>query len=348
NYRDRSLGAKFFVDYQPVSWDILRLSYHLTKDIHKEKDDVYLPYSKSYAYTGSLGLENEFNLIKNLTLVGGVSYDWFDMKDSNKNITDKKTGNFIRQDDNKIPLIQHSWNPMGGLTYQIDRDTKLFTSVAKKTRFPTLQELYSSKGGNTDLNAEKSVNTTFGINHAFGGIAWVEVAGFYHRISDWISRDTPDPGGKYLNYGKIRMAGLELNTEFYPPWVKNLVLSFDYMYNRAKDHSEGRVTDKVLNIPLHKVDVGLQYTVPRVGTRLDLNAIFVDQVYTRLPTPSYPDDPTIKSDSQMTFDCRISQNFLQYFEAYLAMNNMFDRDYEPEYGFPAIGRTLWFGLSAKY
>jgi|LQYC01.1.fsa_nt_gi Outer membrane cobalamin receptor protein len=347
-YRDSSLGGKFFVDYQPVSWDTLRFSYHLTKDIHKEKNDEYLPYSKSYAYTGSIGMENEFTRIKNLTLVAGVSYDWFDIKGSNYNRTDKKTGDLIGQYDNKAAPIKHSFNPMGGLTYQIDKDTKLFTSVGKKTRFPTLQELYSSKGGNPDLNAEQSVNTTFGVNHAFGNLAWAELAYFYNRISDWISRDTPDPGGLYLNFGDIRMAGFELNTEFYPPWVKNLVLTFDYMYNRAKDHSEGKVTRNVLNIPLHKFDVGLRYTVPRIGTRLDFNAIFVDQVFTRLPTVTYPKDPTIKSDSQMTFDCRISQKFMQYFEAYMAMHNMLDRDYEPGYGFPAIGRTVWFGLTAKY
>ncbi len=38
-YKDSSLGGKLFADYQPVSWDILRFSYHLTKDIHKEKND---------------------------------------------------------------------------------------------------------------------------------------------------------------------------------------------------------------------------------------------------------------------------------------------------------------------
>ena len=32
----------------------------------------------------------------------------------------------------------------------------------------------------------------------------------------------------------------------------------------------------------------------------------------------------------------------------MAMNNMLDRDYEPEYGYPAMGRTVWFGLTAKY
>jgi iron complex outermembrane recepter protein len=347
-YKDSSLGGMLFADYQPVSWDTLRLSYHLTKDIHKEKNDEYLPYSKSYGYTGSIGMENEFTRIKNLAAVAGVSYDWFDIKGSNYNKT-AKNGDLIGQFDNKRAPIQHSFNPMGGLTYQIDQDTRLFTSVAKKTRFPTLQELYSSKGGNPDLQAEQSVNTTFGINRAFGNLAWAELAYFYHDISDWITRDLPpEQGGNYLNFGEIRMAGFELNTEFYPPWVKDLVLSFDYMYNRAKDHSEGRVTDKVLNTPLHKFDVGLRYTVPSIGTRLDFNAIYVARTWSRLPTPPNPGQVPIECDSQMTFDCRISQNFMKYFEAYMAMQNMLDRDYEPEYGFPATGRTVWFGLTAKY
>jgi Outer membrane receptor proteins, mostly Fe transport len=346
-YKDSSAGVKLFADYQPVSWDTLRFSYHLTKDIHKEKNDTYLPYSKSYGYTGSIGMENEFTLIKNLAVVAGVSYDWFDIKGSNYNQTDKKTGELIGQYDNEAAPITHSFNPMGGLTYQIDKDTKLFTSVAKKTRFPSLQELYSSRSGNSDLKPEQSVNTTFGANHAFGNLAWVELAYFYHRISDWITNETSDPNSRNVNYGDIRMAGFELNTEFYPPGVKNLVLTFDYMYNRAKDHSQDHATDKVVNIPLHKFDVGLQYTVTRIGTRLDFNAIYVAQTYSQLPTPT-SDDPTRKSDSQMTFDCRISQPFMQYFEAYMAMQNMLDRDYEPEYGFPAIGRTVWFGLTAKY
>jgi iron complex outermembrane recepter protein len=347
-YKDSSLGAKLFADYQPVSWDTLRFSYHLTKDIHKEKNDEYLPYAKSYGYTGSIGMENEFTFIKNLALVAGVNYDWFDIKGSNYTKTNK-AGDFTGQFDNKRAPIQHSFNPMGGLTYQIDQDTRLFTSVAKKTRFPTLQELYSSKGGNSDLQAEQSVNTTFGVNRAFGNLAWAELAYFYHDISDWITRDLPpEQGGNYLNFGEIRMAGFELNTEFYPPWVKDLVLSFDYMYNRAKDHSEGRVTDKVLNTPLHKFDVGLRYTVPRIGTRLDFNAIYVARTWSRLPTPPNPGQVPIECDSQMTFDCRISQNFMKYFEAYMAMQNMLDRDYEPEYGFPAMGRTVWFGLTAKY
>jgi len=362
-YQESSRGVMLFADYQPVSWNTLRLSYHLIKDIHEQRDDEYLPFEKSYGYIGSIGMENEFTLIKNLALVAGVSYDWFDVKGSNYNSTDG-AGNFIEQIDNKRSPITHSFNPMGGFTYQIGKDTKFFASVGKKTRFPTLSELFSSasKGGNPNLKTEQSVNTTFGVNRAFSNLAWVEVAYFYHRISDWIDRSGPTKSDPYMNFGRVNMCGLEVNSEFYLP-IKDLVLNFDYMYNHVRnlDHPDVwydpsgptpltlyKTSDKMPNAPEHKFDIGLRYIVPRVGTKLNFNAIYVAHAYSQVPNIGKPDQEQRLGDSQMTFDCRISQNFMKYFEAFMAMNNMLDRDYEPEYGWPSQGRTVWFGLTAKY
>ncbi len=134
------------------------------------------------------------------------------------------------------------------------------------------------------------------------------------------------------------MEGFELNSEFYLP-VKDLVLTFDYMYDDARDDSEGRVTNRVPEIPLHKVDTGLKYIVPRIGTKLNFDAIYIGKSYYQVPTISRPQAHLISNGTQMTFDCRISQKFMDHFEAYMAMNNMLDKNYMPEYGFPAEGRT---------
>jgi iron complex outermembrane receptor protein len=45
---------------------------------------------------------------------------------------------------------------------------------------------------------------------------------------------------------------------------------------------------------------------------------------------------------------RISKTFFKYFEAYAAINNLFDRNYESEYGYPAPGINYYFGLEVKY
>jgi len=191
------------------------------------------------------------------------------------------------------------------------------------------------------------VNTTVGIDHYFGKVAWVEVSYFYHDVTNWISRNQPGVGNTFVNFGGVTMEGFELSSEFYLP-VKDLVLTFDYMYDDARDDSEGRVTNHVPEIPLHKVDTGLKYIVPRIGTKLNFDAIYVGKSYYQVPTISGPGNPLISNGTQMTFDCRISQKFMDHFEAYMAMNNMLDKNYMPEYGYPALGRTVWFGLTAKY
>jgi outer membrane receptor protein involved in Fe transport len=39
---------------------------------------------------------------------------------------------------------------------------------------------------------------------------------------------------------------------------------------------------------------------------------------------------------------------MDHLDAYVAMNNIFDKDREPEKYFPAPGRTIWLGASLKY
>ena len=252
-YEDYIMGGSYFVDYQPVKWNTLRMSLHYKEDDHKERDDAYLPFAESKSYTGSWGLEDEFTLVKNLSLVGGVSYDWFDVTQAQKNVTDSKTGNFLRQVSNPQPNTSE-FNPMIGLNYQVVDGTKLFGSVARKTRFPTLQQLYSTKGGNTGLSSEKSLNYTLGVDQALGKVGRMEFALFYYDVTDLISRDAPGTLGVYQNYGNVKRMGFELGGSVSP--LDGLLLRGDYVYIDSQNESNGRVTDDVTFSPNHKVDLG--------------------------------------------------------------------------------------------
>ncbi|TAL26678.1 MAG: TonB-dependent receptor, partial [Nitrospirae bacterium] len=48
------------------------------------------------------------------------------------------------------------------------------------------------------------------------------------------------------------------------------------------------------------------------------------------------------------FGAKISQPFLEKWEAYVSVNNLFDKNYEPESGFPAQGRNIWLGVIYNY
>ena len=342
-YEDYLAGGFLMAEYKPVDWNTARASFNYRGDSHKQRDDAYLPFEDYFSYTGSVGLEDEIHFSKQFSLVAGVSYDWFDVTEAHENNTDK-AGKLTSQDKLATPDTKNSVNPMIGINYLFADSTKLFASVGQKTRFPTLSQLYSGTSGNQDLEAEKAVNYTAGVSRSFSKYAWGEFALFYHDISDYIMR--PSNIDPYRNVGDIRMYGVEINTEFYP--LDALVLKLGYTYNDAADKSDNRVTEHVAYVPEHTFNMGVQYTVPYIKTRLNLNGVAMSNVYCQLPTPSSPADREIQIAGYFVLNGRLTQKVTKNIEVYLAFNNLFDTNYELENGYPTMGRNILGGIIAKF
>jgi len=344
-YKDYFVGGSFFADYEVMEWNTIRGAFHYRLDSHRDRDDTYLPFAQSRSYTGTIALEDEINPIENLSIIAGLGFNWFNVDQAEETITDKN-GDFVDQESLDTPGTKDDFNPMIGATYTLPDFTRIFSSVAKTTRFPTLRQLFSSNSGNPDLTTEQSINYTIGAARPFFDIFQAELAFFHHDVSDWISRDGPHVDSTYQNWGKVEMYGLEFTTQINP--FEDLVFRFGYTYNYARDTSSDRVTRHLTNVPENKVDAGAQYIIPDIDTKLDLTAIYTDKIYSQVPTPQKPDLDTLESDDHFLLNARITQPFAEYFEAYIAVNNIFDLDYESEYGFPGRGRSVYFGMTAKY
>jgi iron complex outermembrane recepter protein len=145
-YQDYILGAAVFADLDPVAWDTLRLAFHFQSDSHKERDDAYLPFTQALSHTSSLALENELRPLDRLSIIAGLSYDWFGVDKAQHNLTDKN-GDWEGTDILDTAGIKDTCNPMVGVSYTFADQTRPYASVAWKTRFPTLQQMFSSKGG---------------------------------------------------------------------------------------------------------------------------------------------------------------------------------------------------------
>jgi outer membrane cobalamin receptor len=346
-YRDYSAGDSVFADYDLTRWDTFRLALHYKIDSHRERDDSYLPFSESLSNTGSVAAENEFRLVKNLTAVAGMGWDWFDVWKSQRNTTGRMAGAFTGRQNNERPGLKDMLTPMGGLEYRLPDTTKLFTSLARKGRFPTLQQLYSSKGGNPDLDPETSLNYTLGASRSFlDEMVWAEVAYFNHYLRDYISRDGPDSTNIYRNYGRIVMNGIELNTEFRP--FESAAFTLGYTYNRARDHSRDRATDCVVDLPAHKIDMGLRYTLPYAETRIDLTQQITGRIFSQLPTAQDPGLDEEVAKGYYLCNLKFTQPLTRYLDGYVSLENIWDRNYETVYGFPQRGRTVLFGIDARY
>ena len=345
-YKDYMVGGALFGDWQIVPQDTLRFSVHYRGDSHKERDDEYLPFAEAFSYTGSLGVQNDWKPWgEKFAVIMGVSYDWFDVTKAQSVETDKN-GNYDYTDDLNTPSTMDSINPMIGATYTFEDQTRLFGSVARKTRFPTLQQLFGSKGGNINLEAEQSTNYTLGVGRPFGKMFYGEFSVFYNDIEDRISRDGPNPDSMYHNYSKVRMYGFEVIGELTP--FEGLLLRAGYTYLKAKDESDGRVTDDVVGAPEHKVDIKIQYTVPKVGTKLDFIGLYLGNEYNQLPTAASPTLDVLETSGYFLANFKVTQPLWDKFEAFGYVSNILDRDYESESGYPGQGRAFWVGLSAKF
>lgn len=344
-YQDYIAGGMAVGDYTIARWNVLRGAVHFRLDNHEQRDDAYLPFEKSASYTGSAGLEDELRFLDaKLSVVAGVGYDWFDVTEAEANETDDD-GNFVRQVAEEVPCTMDEINPMLGVNYLLNDRVRLFASVAKKTRFPTLSELFGSSG-NIDLKSERSVNYTAGVSMAACDMLGFEVSPFYHDVSDRISRDFPSPDELYYNIAEIEMLGVELNAAVRP--LKGLSLDVGYTYIDAKDVSPGHVTEDVTDVPEYKVDARLEYTVPTAATRVALTVATYSDSYSQLPTATDPENETIRNEGYTVLGAKLSQPFLEKWEAYVTASNLLDRDYEPETGYPAPGRAFWFGVTFAY
>lgn len=344
-FKDYFMGLALFADWQVFKQFTLRGAFHYRGDSHQERADEYLPFAEAFSYTGSVATEAVWRPFKGFSVVAGVSYDWFNITKSQANETDDD-GNYVRTEELETPGVKHSFNPMIGISYSLPDTTRFFASVARKTRFPTLQQMFSGRSGNIDLDPEYSINYTLGVSRSFGDIAFAQFSVFYHDVRDRISRDGPGPNAIYLNYAKIRMYGLEVGGNITP--FTGLRLSLNYTYLHAQDDSDESPTDNVIGAPEHKVDLGITYTIPKLGTRLHLQGMFMAEQFDQLPTASNPDQDTLKTGSYFLANFKISQPLWDHFEIFAYINNIFDRDFESEYGFPGMGRNFWIGIRAQF
>jgi outer membrane cobalamin receptor len=347
-YKDDLLGGSVIMDFNAVDHHEGHVSIHYRQDSHDETDDAYLPFKEFESNTGSVGTEHSYYFQNGFALYGGIAYDWFEIDQAEDNAFDGDdlfTGNV----DLETPSTQDEFNPMAGFTWDMDQTT-FYGSIARKTQFPTLSQLYSSTSGNPDLTAEKTLNYTLGVTRHFGERFTADFSGFYHDISDWISRDyyEEDYSGNeiYMNVEDVAMMGFE--TSFKATFTEAFKMNLDYTFNDAENKSDLRATDKVIGVPKHKFGAGFNALIPVVLVSLDMQGIYGSEVYDSLPTTGSPDDPVTESDDYFIINSRLSKKFKDQYEFYAEADNLLDKNYKEEVGFPAQGRNLRVGANLRF
>ncbi|GBC59489.1 TonB-dependent receptor [Desulfonema ishimotonii] len=338
-YDDYTLGGSLEAGTELLSGHFLRAAFHYKKDVHREKDagEPELDFRDEIF---SLGLEDTITLSENLSVVVGASYDWLSPVSADD--YDSDTGSI-----SDFPTEETAaFNPQISVFYNISDTGILHAAVAGKSRLPTLKDRYSYRLGyglpNPELDEETSVNYEIGYQDYFAGRIFFKTAVFYSDVSDYImavSVPDPDDATKTVdqnqNIGDVNLWGAE--AEVSVRLLDNLEYGLGYTYtdwdNRSSD-------EKLTDIPRHKIFTHLKYSpVERLSllASLEYNARrFSDS------------DGETEAGSHTLINFKADCALYREIRLEAGVNNLFDRNYEIDEGYPEAGRNYFANLTCRF
>jgi vitamin B12 transporter len=221
-------------------------------------------------------------------------------------------------------------------------------SYAEGFQAPTFDELYFPGFGNPDLKATTSSEYDGGIEKRFGEFASITTTYFSRRIHDLVV-DAPckfNPATcefdfQPKNIGRQDMQGVEVVPAIYP--IKGLSLSGSFT---ALDSTHRPLIAGLqpIRVPKHSATAVAQYKTQDIFARGDqfISALSYQFVGDRedLQTQSPFGDENHGSYQlfNLTLSYKLGEGFVPYLnheEAFVRIQNLFDRHYSQDFGFPA-------------
>jgi outer membrane cobalamin receptor len=328
-YNDYEAGLRLLSNWDITKNDQLNFSLNAIEDKHKKQPSPGLPWDEFVTRTYSIGAEDNVKLSERLALVSGVSYDTFNPKsnvyysypnspaDVVPSAPKHKTGGGIKS----------AYNPMFGINITPDANNAFHITIGKKTRFPTQGELYSSKNGNPDLKPQKSNEFETGYEYKYGSGYSVSFTYFSNSVHGLIN---PDPHTNIeTNISHASLNGYEMGLKKTSGKLTGSVMR---TYTRARDDDKHI---PLTYIPSRKLDLDLGYNFYK-SMVFDLFGTYASPRYytpTNTTIGELPEYTVLNAGLSGDLKC-ISTKWHVY------VDNITDRNYMEEDGYPQEGRTL--------
>ncbi len=238
-----------------------------------------------------------------------------------------------------LPSANRANNLQVGLFYDLAEGSRLYATVARKTRLPTLKDRYSQRLGNyvqnPALGAERSLNAELGYQgRPFPGVT-MEAALFHSRIDDKIqsvfikggSSCSPATPCQMRNVGEARVSGVEFGVRATATrWL-------DVGGNLTVLHQENvsNPSVKLTGVPDRKL---MAWAAVRPTERLDIQLSLEHNSRRWVSNTQQIAGFTVAG-------LKASYRPQKGLSVTVGVDNLTDKLYELDAGFPASGRA-WF------
>jgi vitamin B12 transporter len=226
------------------------------------------------------------------------------------------------------------------VAYRPDDMTTLRGAIATGFRAPSIDELFGDYRttqffiGNPALTPEKSLSYELGLEREFGNGTVVSATLFRLNVENQIQYQYATPLSTVVNIpGTSVRQGLELATEM--PLGDRANLELAYSYTDAQRQTSARIG----LVPRHELTLSLQGDLT---DRISAGAT-IKHAADRLndfASAAMPDYTVVAVDA--------SYQVSDTSEAYLRIENLFDKDYQTSEGYSTSGRAAFVGLRAKF
>ncbi len=337
----------------------INLSYNRNNYKFEDKENKWNPYFKNISDNKAIEGILVAKLFKGLDFHGGIDYSFQNIFTENKfkvTIDNVKTnffssfvllnyelGDFLMTGSlryDKYKDVDSNISPQIGFSYLFNKTIKIKMAYSGSFKAPLpVHQINPWGASNFKLKPEKGKSYEVGldifIKKLTAGITYFNTE--YTNLIDWVTIDFTKWTGQYQNIKGANIKGIELELSYL--LFKNLNLNLSYAYLDGKD----KKTNKPLpRRPKHTVAFSFIYS----GKIFTLSGMF-RYVGKRpdLDFSSHP--PQIDNPPFNTYDLTTTIPLNKSFSVFFKMTNLFDKDYQEFFGYPAPGRRIEAGITYK-
>ena len=293
----------------------------------------YKPSSESICW--GYYIQDTWMLLDRLFITGGLRFDEYNNKSINGStspglkdnaLTPKLTGTYLLTDRDRVTV-----------------------SAYQAMRTPGLPETYwwaeGATGGNPVLKAEKNNALELFYQHDMDGSGFIRISSYYYSVNDYIMfRFDPTWQGVY-NIDKARIYGASLDgTRVFNNWLSGRAsVTFQNSKKEGDIYDTTGLSDEIDYLPKWKASSGFEFALPR-SSILNISLRYVGE---RNAIYAYSSGWTLQQffkrvelDPYFTADINLKVPVSNHAEFNCYVENLFDEEYEEQFGYPMSGLII--------